>query len=75
MDRGVARGTTATRGAFLQRKQAGYVTLEFTVTPQFDENRVVEILGIGRDITERKQLEKQLRQAQRMNRSGSSPAE
>jgi PAS domain S-box-containing protein len=54
----------------IERQKGGYVILEFTMTPQFEENRVVEILGIGRDITERKQLEKQLRQAQRMESIG-----
>src|SRR5216117_2432313 len=36
---------------------------EFSATPQLHEGRLVGILGIGRDVTERVQLEQQLRQA------------
>src|SRR6266704_1823348 len=39
---------------------------EFSATPQLHEGRLVGILGIGRDVTERVQLEQQLRQAQKM---------
>src|SRR5207247_3079525 len=43
---------------------------EFSATPQLHEGRLVGILGIGRDVTERVQLEQQLRQAQKMEAVG-----
>src|SRR6266704_3037441 len=43
---------------------------EFSASPQLHEGRLVGILGIGRDVTERVQLEQQLRQAQKMEAVG-----
>ena len=43
---------------------------EFAATPQLHESRLVGIFGIGRDVTERVQLEQQLRQAQKMEAVG-----
>ena len=43
---------------------------EFSATPQLLEGRLIGILGIGRDVTERVQLEQQLRQAQKMEAVG-----
>jgi PAS domain S-box-containing protein len=52
------------------RKGGGIVVLECTATPQREGGAIVGVLCIGRDVTERKQLEKQLRQAQRMESIG-----
>jgi PAS domain S-box-containing protein len=54
----------------LRDKSGRHVTLEFTVTPQMCEGRIVGIMGIGRDVSERKSLEVQLRQAQKMESVG-----
>ncbi|MGH7548774.1 MAG: PAS domain S-box protein [Gemmatimonadales bacterium] len=43
---------------------------EFAATAQLREGRLAGILGIGRDVTERVQLEQQLRQAQKMEAVG-----
>jgi len=43
---------------------------EFAATAQLREGRLVGIFGIGRDVTERVQLEQQLRQAQKMEAVG-----
>jgi signal transduction histidine kinase len=45
-------------------------TVEITTTPQIHQGKVVAVLGIARDITERKQLEAQYRQAQKMEAVG-----
>ena len=47
-----------------------YRMVEFSATPQLLEQRLIGILGIGRDVTERVQLEQQLRQAQKMEAVG-----
>jgi two-component system cell cycle sensor histidine kinase/response regulator CckA len=47
-----------------------YVAGEFTLTPQRLHDRVVGMIGIARDITERKKLEENLRQAQKMESLG-----
>ncbi len=46
------------------------VTVELTVTPQMQDGKVLGVFGIARDTTERKQLEEQLRQAQKMEAVG-----
>ena len=50
--------------------RADYRIGEFAATPLLHEGRLVSILGIGRDVTERVQLEQQLRQAQKMEAIG-----
>ena len=53
------------------RTRAGsVVTLEFTMTPYRQGKAVTSMMGIGRDVTERKQLEQQFRQAQKMESIG-----
>ncbi len=48
----------------VHRKSGGYVTGEFTTTPQFHNGEVMGILGIARDITDRKRSEEQLRRSE-----------
>src|SRR6266853_1850218 len=63
----VVRGERRPASQFRVRTAKGdYRVGEFSATPQLHEGRLVGILGIGRDVTERVQLEQQLRQAQKM---------
>jgi two-component system, cell cycle sensor histidine kinase and response regulator CckA len=54
----------------IRTKKDTYVAGEFTITPQRLRDRVVGMIGIARDITERKKLEENLRQAQKMESLG-----
>ena len=61
----------------IRTRKGSMVTLEFALSPQHKHDRVVGLLGIGRDVTERKQaseaqagLEAQLRQSQKMEAVG-----
>ena len=51
-------------------KTGEYFTGEFTTTAQVVAGKLMGILGIGRDVTERKVLENQLRQAQKLESIG-----
>jgi PAS domain S-box-containing protein len=67
----VVRGELRPASQFRVRTAKGdYRVGEFSATPQLHESRLVGILGIGRDVTERVQLEQQLRQAQKMEAVG-----
>jgi PAS domain S-box-containing protein len=54
----------------IKTKRDTHVSGEFTITPQRLRDRVVGLIGIARDITERKKLEENLRQAQKMESLG-----
>ena len=54
----------------IRTKKDTFVSGEFTITPQRLRDRVVGMIGIARDITERKKLEENLRQAQKMESLG-----
>jgi PAS domain S-box-containing protein len=54
----------------IRKKDGGSVPLEFTITAQRDEEAIVGVLGIGRDVTGRRGLEDQLRQSQKMESIG-----
>jgi two-component system, cell cycle sensor histidine kinase and response regulator CckA len=54
----------------LREKGGHFIPFEFTVTPQVSAGRIVGIMGIGRDVSERKSLEGQLRHAQKMESIG-----
>jgi two-component system cell cycle sensor histidine kinase/response regulator CckA len=67
----VVRGELRPASQFRVRTAKGeYRVGEFSATPQLHEGRLVGILGIGRDVTERVQLEQQLRQSQKMEAVG-----
>src|SRR5437667_1059348 len=67
----VVRGELRPASRFRVRSAKGdYRVGEFSASPQLHEGRLVGILGIGRDVTERVQLEQQLRQAQKMEAVG-----
>jgi PAS domain S-box-containing protein len=67
----VLRGEPRPTSELRIRTAAGqHRVAEFAVTAQLKDGRPVEILGIGRDVTERVQLEQQLRQAQKMEAVG-----
>jgi PAS domain S-box-containing protein len=52
------------------RKSGEPVVVECTTTPQLQDGQVVGLLGIARDMTERKRLEETLRQSQKMEAVG-----
>jgi two-component system cell cycle sensor histidine kinase/response regulator CckA len=61
----------AEREARLLRKDGIAVPYQFTAVPLKDgQGHVIGLTGVGRDLSERKRLEKQLRQAQKMEAIG-----
>ncbi len=69
--RRLIRGEAAEVAVFrIAKKQGGYLTLEFNTTPQMRDGRVVGILGVARDVTEKRMLEEKLRQAQKLESIG-----
>jgi PAS domain S-box-containing protein len=65
--RGEARPVSQLR---LCTRQGDYRMGEFAAAPQLHEGRLVGVLGIARDVTDRLSLEQQLRQAQKMEAVG-----
>jgi PAS domain S-box-containing protein len=45
-------------------KSGAYLNVEFQTTPQYENDRIVSILGVGRDVTSRKQAEVALQESQ-----------
>ncbi|HTG45797.1 MAG TPA: ATP-binding protein, partial [Verrucomicrobiae bacterium] len=58
-----AKSAAITQQFRIERKQGGAVWIETRSTPLRQSNGAYQWLGIARDITERKQIEEQLRQA------------
>ena len=54
----------------IRRGNGGYATLELTSSPLGVNGAAKGLMGIGRDVTDRKQLEAQYRQAQKMESLG-----
>ncbi len=54
----------------IHTRKGDYRMGEFAATPQFRDGRLVGVLGIARDVTDRLSLEQQLRQAQKMEAVG-----
>src|SRR5574340_779394 len=63
------RGAPLTCSMQLSMKQGGYVTGEFVGTPQMRQGRVEGVLGIIRDVTERRRIEDALRVSEERLRS------
>ncbi len=63
------RGTPLTCSMQISTKQGGYVTGEFVGTPQMRQGRVIGVLGIIRDVTERRRIEDALRVSEERLRS------
>jgi len=54
----------------IKTKRGGVVTLEVTLSPLLENGEVMSLLGIGRDVTDRKRMEGDLRQLQKMESVG-----
>ena len=63
------RGAPLTCSMQIGMKQGGYITGEFVGTPQIRQGRVVGVLGIIRDVTERRRIEDALRVSEERLRS------
>jgi len=52
------------------RKNGETVPMNFSFTPMFDEEELTGFVSVGRDMTDRRKLEEQLRQSQKMESLG-----
>jgi PAS domain S-box-containing protein len=63
------RGTSLTCSMRISMKPGGYVSGEFVGAPQIENGRIVGVLGIVRDVTERRRIEDALRESEERLRS------
>jgi len=54
----------------IRTKSSGFITVEFNIAEHIENGRVVGVIGIGRDITERREMEKSLHKAQKLESLG-----
>jgi two-component system cell cycle sensor histidine kinase/response regulator CckA len=54
----------------IRTKPSGYITAEFSIAERIENGEVVGLIGIGRDITERKRMEAELQRAQKLESLG-----
>jgi PAS domain S-box-containing protein len=54
----------------VRHASGSYVVVDCTMTPQMQDGKIVGLLGIARDMTERMRLEQSLRQSQKMEAIG-----
>lgn len=70
----ILRRRTSSREYRVLAKSGDYLTIEITVTPQIVGGTVSGVLGIGRDLTERKKLQEYLHQSQKLETIGTLAA-
>jgi PAS domain S-box-containing protein len=63
------RGTSLTCSMHLTVKAGGYVLGEFVGAPQIQNGRIIGVLGVVRDVTERRRIEDALRDSEERLRS------
>lgn len=58
----------------IRKSDGSYLISEFLISPQIKNNQIVGVLGIARDITERKKAEEQMLQVQKLESLGTLAA-
>jgi len=56
--------------ARIRTKSSEYITAEFSIVEHMESEKLVGIIGIGRDITDRKRMEEELQKAQKIESLG-----